>query len=254
MKLPRPLSHSSITLYNECPQKYKFRYIDLIPGKPRHFFSFGRSVHWALEFFYGVKTPVSPTLDVLLQTYKEEWMSDGYRDPFQEHEYFEEGKRILKAFHEKHAKDYHVPLFVEYGFEVEVEGVPVKGFIDRVDKLADGRLALMDYKTGKGIAEGRVEIDPQLTMYQYACETLLGDDVGELIFYHLPTLKEHRASRHPVRLVDELKVRIVSTADAITQEKFDPKPSEMVCRWCDYNPICPIFKDQKGSRSSGDRK
>ena len=51
MKLPRPLSHSSITLYNECPQKYKFRYIDAVPEKPRHFFSFGRSVHSALEPF-----------------------------------------------------------------------------------------------------------------------------------------------------------------------------------------------------------
>ena len=48
-KLPRPLSHSSITLYNECPQKYKFRYLDRIPETPRHYFSFGHSVHLALE-------------------------------------------------------------------------------------------------------------------------------------------------------------------------------------------------------------
>ncbi|MFI5362225.1 MAG: RecB family exonuclease [Elusimicrobiota bacterium] len=244
MKLPRPLSHSSITLYNECPQKYKFRYIDLVPEKPRHFFSFGRSVHSALEFFYGVKTPVAPTFEELLKSYKETWVVEGYRDQSQEIEYFEEGKRILKAFHEKHAKDFHVPLAVEYGFEFDVEGVPVKGFVDRVDKLPDGRLAVIDYKTGKKLATGRLEIDAQLTMYQYACESLLGAEVGELIFYHLPTLKEHRASRRGGQLVDELKTRIVSTAEAITKEKFDPKPDEMVCRWCDYKPICPIFKDQ----------
>ena len=67
MKLPRPLSHSSITLYGECPQKYKFRYVDAIPEKPRHFFSYGQSVHSALEFFYGVKTPVPPALEELLR-------------------------------------------------------------------------------------------------------------------------------------------------------------------------------------------
>ena len=244
LKLPRPLSHSSITLYHECPQKYKFRYVDAVPEKPRHFFSFGRSVHSALEYFYGAKTPVPPTLAELLKNYKEIWVAEGYRDQSQEVEYFEEGRRILKAFHEKHARDYHVPLAVEYGFEFDVEGVPVKGFVDRVDKLADGRLAVIDYKTGKKLATGRLEIDAQLTMYQYACESLLKAEVGELIFYHLPTLQEHRASRRGGRLVEELKTRIVSTADAITKEKFDPKPDEMVCRWCDYKPICPIFKDQ----------
>ena len=244
MKLPRPLSHSSISLYGECPQKYKFRYIDLIPEKPRHFFSFGRSVHSALEFFYGVKTPVPPTFEDLLKNYKEIWVAEGYRDQSQEAEYFEEGKRILKAFHEKHSKDFHVPLAVEYGFDFEIEGVPVKGFVDRVDKLPDGRLAVVDYKTGKKLATGRLEVDAQLTMYQYACETLLGAEVGDLIFYHLPTLKEHRASRRGAQLVDELKSRVVTTAEAITKEKFEPKPDEMVCRWCDYKPICPIFKDQ----------
>ena len=244
MKLPRPLSHSSISLYNECPQKYKFRYVDLVPEKPRHFFSFGRSVHSALEFFYGVKTPVPPTIEELLKNYREVWVQEGYRDQSQEVEYFEEGTRILKAFHAKHTKDFHVPLFVEYGFDFQIEGVPVKGFVDRVDKLPDGRLAVVDYKTGKKLATGRLEVDAQLTMYQYACESLLGAEVGELIFYHLPTLKEHRASRRGTQLVDELKARVVTTAESITKEKFDPKPDEMVCRWCDYKPICPIFKDQ----------
>ena len=244
MKLPRPLSHSSISLYNECPQKYKFKYIDKVPEKPRHFFSFGQSVHLALEFFYGVKEPVPPSLPDLLKNYKEVWVSAGYKDPGQEFEYFEEGKRILQEFHRKHSKDFHVPFFVEYAFTFEVEGVPVTGRIDRVDKLPDGRLSVLDYKTGKKLATGRLEIDAQLTMYQFACESLLGAEVGELVFYHLPTLKQHRAARRGTALVDELKGRIVTTAESITKEKFDPKPEESVCRWCDYKPICPIFKDQ----------
>jgi putative RecB family exonuclease len=244
VKLPRPLSHSSITLYNECPQKYKFRYVDEIPEKPRHFFSFGRSVHSALEFFYGAKTPVPPTLDELLKSYKETWVVEGYRNQSEEIEYFEEGKRILKAFHEKHSKDYHKPEGVEYDIAFEIEGVPVRGIIDRVDRLPDGRLAVVDYKTGKKLKVGRLEADAQLTMYQILCESALKAEVGELVFYHLPTLKEHRTTRRGSQLVDELKTRIVSTAEAITRERFDPKPDEMVCRWCDYKTICPIFKDQ----------
>lgn len=244
MKLPRPLSHSSITLYGECPRKYKFRYVDEIPEKPRHFFSYGQSIHSALEFFYGAKSDVPPTLEQLLASYKQTWVAKGYRSQDEEAEYFDQGKALLKLFHGKHAKDFKPPLHVEYEFALEVDGVPVRGFIDRVDKLADGRLAVLDYKTGKKLATSRIDIDPQLTMYQMGCESLLGAEVGELIFYHLPSLKEHRALRRSQPLVDELRRRVVDTAEGITKERFDPKPLDTVCKWCDYKPLCPIFKNQ----------
>lgn len=242
--LPRPLSHSSITLFNECPQKYKFKYIDKIPEKPRHFFSFGQSVHLALEFFYGVKALPAPTLDEVLQFYKEHWVQGGYKDPGQEAQYFEDGKAIITAFYQKHIRDYFLPFFVEYGFNLEVEGVPVTGKVDRVDKLPDGRLSIVDYKTGKKLVGGRVEMDPQLTMYQLAAEKLLGLTVAKLTFYHLPSLKEQVVERHTDELVDGLKKRIVTTAEKITEGSFEPKPAESVCRWCDYKPLCPVFRPQ----------
>ena len=244
MNLPRPLSHSSISLYNECPQKYKFKYIDKIPEKPKHFFSFGQSVHLALEYFYGPKEPKAPSLEDLLKHYREIWVKPGYRDENHEAELFEEGRQILTRFHDKHAKSFHVPFSVEYNFNFEYEGIPLTGKVDRIDELPDGRLSILDYKTGKKLAAGRLDIDAQLTMYQFACESQLGKEVGELIFYHLPTLKEHRTIRRDKPLVKELTTRIVDTAEGITKERFDPKPTENACRWCDYKPLCPIYKDQ----------
>jgi RecB family exonuclease len=229
-------------MYKECPQKYKFKYIDKIPEKPRHFFSFGSSVHQALEFFYGVKTLPAPSLEEVVGHYRERWISAGYRDEAQEAEYFEDGKAIIARFHEKHLKDYALPFFVEYQFNLEVEGVPVTGKVDRIDKLPDGRLSILDYKTGKAIPADRVTTDAQLTMYQLACESLLGAEVGRLSFYHLPSLKEHVVDRRPPDLIEGLKGRIVSTAESITQGRFEPDPAEMKCRWCDFKPICPVFR------------
>lgn len=242
--LPRPLSHSSLTLYGECPQKYKFKYIDKIPEKPKHFFSFGNSVHQALEYFYGGKNLPAPTLEELLAYYREHWLSAGYRDEAQEAEYFEDGKEILTKFYRKHIAEFEFPYFVEYNFELAVDGVPVTGKIDRIDKLADGRLSIMDYKTGKALAAGRVVTDGQLTMYQMACEQLLGAAVARLSFYHLPSLKEQVVERHSADLVQGLRRRIVAAAESITNGAFDPKPDEKKCYWCDYKPICPIFKHQ----------
>jgi RecB family exonuclease len=246
-KLPRPLSHSSLSMYQECPQKYKFKYIDALPEKPRHFFSFGQSVHLALEFFYGVKALPAPTLKEVLGHYKEQWVSRGYKDQAQEQKYFEDGKVILSEFHKKHIDSYHIPFFVEYSFNISVDGVPVTGKIDRVDKLPDGRLAVLDYKTGKALAAGRERSDAQLTMYQLACESMLGAEVAKLSFYHLPSQTEISVERHEAPLVDALKERIVKTAEGVTEGSFQPKPEERKCFWCDFKPLCPIFKPSAGA-------
>jgi putative RecB family exonuclease len=231
-------------MYQECPQKYKFKYIEKIPEKPRHFFSFGQSVHLALEFFYGVKTPPAPTLEEVLEHYEKIWVSLGYKDKVQEAEYFADGKDILTRYYKKHIGEFFIPYFVEYNFSLEVDGVPVTGKVDRVDRLDDGRIAILDYKTGKSIPASRVDADFQLTMYQLACERLLDAKVAKLSFYHLPTLKELSIERHPEGQVDNLRKRITTTAESIIKEEFAPKPEEMKCRWCDYKPICPVFRAQ----------
>ncbi|MBI5622942.1 MAG: PD-(D/E)XK nuclease family protein [Elusimicrobia bacterium] len=244
MDLPRPLSHSAISMYVECPKRWWFRYVEKVPEKPRHFFSFGRSMHSAVEFFYGVPCPPPPSVEELLRAYKSEWVSEGYRDKAQEATYFEEGKAILIAFYHKHAKDFAVPLKVEHEFSAVVEGVPVTGKIDRVDELPDGRLAILDYKTGKELARNRAADDPQLTMYQLGCELEFGREVGRVAFYHLPTLEVQESGRHAASKVESLKRRISETARSIMNDRFDPAPEERKCLWCDYKPLCPVFRHQ----------
>lgn len=242
MKLPRALSHSSIQMFLECPQKWKLKYVDGLPEKPRHFFSFGQSVHKALEYFYGVQALPAPPLGDLLKQFQKGWVSEGYKDAAQEQEYLAEGRRILTEFHAKHAPGFQLPYFVEYGFQFSVDGVPVTGKVDRIDKLHDGSLSILDYKTGKPIAPDRVLEDPQLTMYQMACEELLGAKVSKLTFYHLPSLTALEVVRHPAEQVHALRTRIVGVAKAIESDEFAPAPEERKCNWCDFKPHCPVFK------------
>ncbi len=243
MELPRPLSHSSISLYEECPQKYKFRYIDRVPEKPKYFFSFGSSVHEALEFFYGVKTLPAPTLEEVLGYYREHWISAGYKDNIQEQEYFANGEDILKRFYQKHIADFQIPFFVEYKFDFKINEVPITGRIDRIDKTPDGKLWVTDYKTGKALEKERVLTDGQLTLYQIACEELLGAPVSRLSFYHLPTLKEQVIERHSEDIVSDLRKKITRVASSISKELFEPTPAEQKCRWCDYKPLCPVYQN-----------
>ncbi len=242
MPYNRPLSHSSISLYLECPQKFKFRYIDKLPEAPKWFFSFGQSLHAALEFFYSVKALPAPTLEQLLAFYKDNWRKEGYKSPQQELEYFADGRRILEEFYRLHIDSYRIPYFAEYKFDLEVDGVPVTGFVDRIDKLGNGNLAVIDYKTGKDIKLDRVEGDPQLTLYQMAVEQLLGAKVETLTFYHLPSQRALTTRPRAADKIEALRERIVDVHSRIQAERFDPDPEEKKCQWCDYRPHCPVFR------------
>jgi exodeoxyribonuclease-5 len=66
--------------------------------------------------------------------------------------------------------------------EVEIEGIKVKMVVDRIDRLADGRQIIIDYKTGAAIdtknwAEQRIT-EPQLPIYA----ALVNEDVAAVVF------------------------------------------------------------------------
>ncbi|MBI4064266.1 MAG: PD-(D/E)XK nuclease family protein [Elusimicrobia bacterium] len=237
---PRKLSYSSISLYKDCPQRFKFRYIDGIKEKPKSYFSFGQSVHKALEFFYRSQL-AAPSLDELLRYYEANWIKEGYESPSQERLQFGEGLRIIKAFYNKHAGGWQPAFATEYSFTLKIDGVDITGKIDRIDKTQNGGLHVIDYKTGKSFAAWRPKQDDQLTLYQMACENTFGLPVEELTLYHLPSLTPMASPRHPDTLVRGFRKEILTVKTSIDKKAFDPNPVEWKCKRCDYRPICPAW-------------
>jgi RecB family exonuclease len=243
----RTLSHSSISLYQTCPQKWKFRYIDKVPEKPKSFFSFGKSVHASLEFLFE-KVKAKPELEDVLSHYKTNWLSEGYETPAQEKWFYQEGERILRGFYAKHHTDFDRILEIEFKFTVDVGGVPMTGFIDRIDKGPKGGIALLDYKTGKAFDKSRVRTDAQLTLYQMAARQLLGKEVESVTLYHLNSLTPLTVPAHSREMETKLISTIVEVGKGISEERFPTRLDERGhCQWCDYQQICSAFSSKKGT-------
>lgn len=231
------LSHSSISTYSDCPKKYEFKYLDRLPEKPRHFFSFGKSIHSAIEFMYSGEQ--CPVLGEVLGALDSNWQSEGYKDQKAEDKAKRDAVEMISDFHRAESPHWAKPIANEAKFDMEVGHVRVTGFIDRIDP----GLHVIDYKTGKSLDVLRIDEDEQMTMYQIAAEYMYPESYVERVsLYHVPTLTWHTAPRRGEALVGALKAKIMKTAEAISFQEFQPTPSEKACAWCDFKPMCPAWR------------
>ena len=249
----KPLSHSQISLYLECPLKYKFRYIDGLKEKPKSALSFGDSVHKAIAFFFGSKLPNPPAMEEVNDYYKKAWVKEGYKDEEEESQYFEYGKTIITDFYEKHTHPYKVPLGVEHDIRFELDGIKVRAIMDRIDKIGDDKVEIIDYKTSKApFSLSDLADEPQLSMYQFAVEKEMGLKVEKLTYYHLRSQTPFTIPRHGDDNIEALKARILDVTEKIEKEEF-PYKENRFCP-CDFGHLCPLYMHDYKKEVEKDKK
>ncbi|OGR44316.1 MAG: hypothetical protein A2X35_02510 [Elusimicrobia bacterium GWA2_61_42] len=250
-------SYSKMSLYEECPLKYKFKYIDKIKEEPKFYFAFGNSIHTALEFLYSVKAPPFPSLEELLEAFRQDWnqksyLEKGYRAPQKAEDDYQKGLAMLKAYYEHNRAAFKPPFLVEYSTDVEVDGLLVRTISDRIEHLGGGEIVIIDYKTGKDVKRQPLqlymyqkisELDPRLKekIAETYGQRVSAVKVRQLLYYHVPTLKEYTFERADDKEIGGFWERVLGVADAIKGLKFDPTPGERACAWCDYKSLCPHF-------------
>ena len=237
----RPLSYSQIALYQSCPLNYKLQYIEGLKPKDRWYLSFGSSLHQCAEFFFKVKTPPPPSLERLLGHYEKNWISDGYESPEEEAGYKEYGRQILSRFWGLHSADFRMPVAVEHQFNIDIDGVKLRGFIDRVDKLDSGGLSIVDYKSNQQLfTRDYLAKDLQLTLYQVAVEQMWFLPVEMLTLYHLRSNTPCSIGAREKGQLEEARWLVLEVAEGITAGRF-PAIENQYCP-CDFPEHCPYFR------------
>jgi len=242
-KKMRPLSYTQIALYQSCPLQYKLQYIDGLKPKYKWYFSFGSTLHLCAQYFFKVRVPPPPSLEELLQFYEGNWISEGYESAEEEAKYKTYGREILSKFREIHSADFRMPVAVERIFYIDIEGIKLRGFLDRVDKLDSGGLSIVDYKTNQALfTKDDLGKNLQLTLYQLAAEQTWHMPVDRLTLYHLRSNTPCSCAARDEIQLEEAKHLVLEVAENITDGKF-PATENQYCP-CDFAEHCPYYRQK----------
>ncbi len=246
-------SYSAISSFQNCPLKFKYAYIDKIEPLRRNIEAFmGNRVHEALEKLYRDKLYEKVcSLEELLNFYNENWKKkidsqifitkeynmENYRkmgeryliDYYNTYKPFDEGKIIALE------KKIFFPLNEKYW---------IAGIIDRIVEK-DGIYEVHDYKTSLYLpTKKEIENDCQLSLYALALDYLYGVKEVELVWHFLAFNKEIRIKKRSYEKTrKEIIGEIEKIEKAIKNKEFPAKESSL-CPYCEYQPICPLFKHE----------
>lgn len=235
------LSPSRVGMYEQCPRRYYYRYIERLPTKDWPHFNLGTFVHGALENFHkrelqGDKDPPAAIMKTACADFYRKMDRDGKELTAAQ---IDEAKTMLANYMQRlvaEERDSEI-LALEDKFTVRLnDDYDLTGVVDRLDRDKDGILHIKDYKTNKS---AKYMKPFQLNAY------------GIYLLDKFPDTKRFRASYIMLRLngqpitfdftredVDKCRRKLIEAGDKITQEERWITKAGRLCDWCDFKEVC----------------
>jgi RecB family exonuclease len=234
------LSASSIGTYEKCPKKYYYQYIEKppVPEQDWSHLEFGKCAHRALELFHkdlcqNVRGPeeYSQVMRESVKAALKEFDMDILKPELPAL------KEVLQSYLDK-INSFGLPQVIanELNFDFKIGEYTVRGFIDRIDKIAPGHYKVVDYKTNKN---PKYLSSFQLLLYALAIKEVYPDaqkiDGAYVLLKHKCDTLEFQFSEKDY---EETILKIKTVGLSIdTSEEWEKRPS-ILCNWCDYQSIC----------------
>ena len=254
--LPASLSPSRLADFQTCPRRYQHASIERRPQPATYATTKGRFVHYILERLFALDASertlgrarefLQPAVEVILTADVRE---DVAMDDVMEAKLLRESDAMVVIYFSIENPQLVDQQGVELRLRATVDGVPLFGILDRLDRDEQGRLVIVDYKTG---ALPNRHYDSQTfanaELYAALCEVALGERptaIRLLYVAHGEVIE---------RGVSEIVVRARTAAATSAWERinryyaagdFPPTPSPNACRFCAFTAICPSAVTQR---------
>jgi DNA helicase-2/ATP-dependent DNA helicase PcrA len=241
-------SASGLNMYADCPLRYKFQYVLLVPSGPKTYFSFGQVVHGVIEQLskdriYGMLVTKERALALL----NAEWDSSAYPSKTQESEDRRKAEVLLDTFLAWQETNNNTIIEAEQRFQYRLNGRVIKGYIDRIEQQPDGGLVVIDFKSGSsksaGITRNSIREDIQMNLYSIAVQEIYGKLPVRASLYYLADNKMIDYIPDPESIA-AFKERVQGMIAAVCAEEFGARPSYMGCQRCDYVDLCEMAKGE----------
>jgi DNA helicase-2/ATP-dependent DNA helicase PcrA len=238
------ISYSQINTYEMCPLHYKLKYILKIPPFPTPSLSYGTSVHAALRDYFQTRM-TDPTIKLSAkELLSHVWINEGYESKSHEEQALGQAEKTVNSYIVKYRESAN-PVAIEVPFSFTIDRMKVGGRIDRIDKLPDGKIEIIDYKTGANVPDAKkLASDLQLTMY-----ALAASEVEDPLFHSPPEeviLSLHYVEQDVILQTSRTKEQLIETKSIIAKKAEEIARSDYVCsvtscKNCEYKMICKTF-------------
>lgn len=128
---------------------------------------------------------------------------------------------------------------------VTIDGVPISGFIDRVDELPDGTVKVIDFKAGKAVkgvaGPFRPDYKYQMQVYALAYAEMTGREVSaaSLYFTRVGKAVEIDVSPRALKKVRRELVAAWGMHNNYSDAGIFPLETGPLCGWCPLVQLCP---------------
>ena len=247
------LSPSRASDFKTCPQLFKFRAIDRRPEPTTVYQARGTTAHLALERLFdlpAIQRDARTLFDLFRQAWSEVRGDSEYEElfatPDEETAWGIASMELLANYFSIEDPRTIDPFDREMDMTEDLDGMVIRGILDRIDRDEDGQLVITDYKTGKAPPE-RFAFPAffALKIYALLIRRRTGETPKELRLLYLngPTLYRLAIEDRQLDAMDsQLRALWKTIEKAIATESYPPKPGRL-CNWCSFQDICPAFAD-----------
>ena len=249
------LSPSRASDFTSCPLLYRFRTIDQLPEPPSEAAARGTVVHKVLEDLFDLPAP-ERTPRQAKSMVEQAWEDVRSLDPAlatlftsetegAEEDWLESCRQVLRRYFDLEDPRRLEPAEREHYVEALLDSkLLLRGFIDRVDVAADGRIRVVDYKSGRVPSEAyEAKALFQLKFYALVIWRTRGvvPAMLQLIYLGSGDILRYVPDEADL-LATERKAEAIWRAIRTAQEtgEWQPNPGRL-CGWCAHKSLCPAF-------------